>query len=153
MAGTETAEARAGCLLDADGFLAETGSWDRSTATRIAETLGIRELTLAHWAILCYLRSHYLVQGTLPWEAHVCRELGMRKGCIHSLFGGPLTAWQVAGLPDPGEEARAYLLSLERPRGALAAQCRVHAVQVTRRVSPDGGALAARHEHANATGP
>ncbi len=145
MAGTETAEARAGCLLDADGFLAETESWDRSTATRIA--------TLAHWAILCYLRSHYLVQGTLPWEAHVCRELGMRKGCIHSLFGGPLTAWQVAGLPDPGEEARAYLLSLERPRGALAAQCRVHAVQVTRRVSPDGGALAARHEHANATGP
>ncbi len=153
MAGTESDDSRAGCLLDADGFLVDTGSWDSSTATRIAETLGIRELTLAHWAILCYVRRHFLGTGALPWEAHICRELGMRKGCIHSFFGGPLTAWQVAGLPDPGEEARAYLLSLERPRGTLAAQCRVHTVQVARRVSPDGGALAARHEHAIATGP
>ena len=120
MAGTETAKAQADRLLDADGFLAETDGWDRRTATRFAEARGIRELTQAHWAILCYLRSHYLTQGTLPWEAHVCRELGMHKGCIHSLFGGPLTAWQVAGLPDPGEEARAYLLSLERPRSVLA---------------------------------
>lgn len=153
MAGTETAEAQAGCLLDADGFLIETGSWDRSTATRIAEALGIRQLTLAHWAILCYLRNHYLVQGTLPWEAHVCRELGMRKGCIHSLFGGPLTAWQVAGLPDPGEEARAYLMSLEPPRDALAARRRVQTTGIARRIAPDGAALAAGEEHAIATGP
>jgi tRNA 2-thiouridine synthesizing protein E len=153
MAGTDVADAQPGCLRDANGFLVETGSWNRSTATRIAETLGIRDLTLAHWAILWYLRRHYLVQGTLPWEAHVCRELGMGKGCIHSLFGGPLTAWQVAGLPNPGEEARAYLLSLELPRDALAARGRVQATGVARGITPDGAALAAGQEEIIATRP
>ena len=153
MAATESADSRAGCLLDADGFLVDAGSWDRSTATRIAETLGIRELTLAHWAILCYLRRHYLGTGALPWEAHVCRELGMHKGCIHSLFGGPLTAWQVAGLPDPGEEARAYLLSLEPPRVAPTGRRQVQAAGIARRISPHGAALAASQEDPLATGP
>jgi tRNA 2-thiouridine synthesizing protein E len=28
---------------------------------------------------------------------------------VKQLFGGCLSLWRVAGLPDPGEEARAYL--------------------------------------------
>lgn len=103
-------------LLDAEGFLREGTRWDRNLAARLAASLGVTGMTQAHWAVVCCLRGHYLRQGTLPWEAHVCRELGLEKGCIHHLFGGPLTAWRIAGLPNPGEEARAYLLNQEPPR-------------------------------------
>lgn len=102
-------------LLDAEGFLPEGTSWDRNLAAHLAASLGIAKMTQAHWAVVCHLRSHYLRHGTLPWETHVCRELGLEKGCLHELFGGPLTAWKIAGLPNPGEEAHAYLLSLETP--------------------------------------
>jgi tRNA 2-thiouridine synthesizing protein E len=101
--------------FDDDGFLADVGAWNRDLAVQIAAEHCIAGMTQAHWAVICYLRGHYLREGTLPWESHICRELGREKGCLHHLFGGPLTAWQVAGLPNPGEEARAYLLSLETP--------------------------------------
>lgn len=100
-------------LFEPNGFLADTDSWNEGLARAIAENLGIGTLTDAHWAVVGYLRCHYLNEGTLPWEAHVCRALGLDKGCIHSLFGGPFTAWLVAGLPNPGEEARTYMLNLE----------------------------------------
>lgn len=35
--------------------------------------------------------------------------------CVKQLFGGPLEAWRIAGLPDPGEEARAYMANMEPP--------------------------------------
>ena len=101
--------------LDDEGFLVDGGTWSRDLARQIAAEHGIASLTQAHWAAICYLRRHHLREGALPWESHICRELGLEKGCLHHLFGGPLTAWQVAGLPNPGEEARAYLLSLETP--------------------------------------
>lgn len=102
-------------VLDADGFLADGASWNHDLALQIAREFGIDGMTQAHWAVVCHLRSHYLRHGTLPWETHICRELGLGKGCLHELFGGPLTAWKIAGLPNPGEEAHTYLLSLETP--------------------------------------
>lgn len=42
-------------------------------------------------------------------------ELDLVANCVHRLFGGPLEAWKVAGLPDPGEEARTYMENLEPP--------------------------------------
>jgi len=29
--------------------------------------------------------------------------------CLEQLFHGTREAWRIAGLPDPGEEARAYM--------------------------------------------
>jgi tRNA 2-thiouridine synthesizing protein E len=99
--------------FDDEGFLVDVGAWSYDLARLIAAEHGLAGLTQAHWAVICYLRRHYFREGTLPWESHICRVLGREKGCLHHLFGGPLTAWQVAGLPNPGEEARAYLLSFE----------------------------------------
>jgi len=99
--------------FDADGFLTDADRWDRDLACDIAERLGITRLSQAHWAVICYLRVHYLTDGSLPWQAHICRDLALEKGCVRQLFGGPLRAWKVAGLPNPGEEARTYLFSLE----------------------------------------
>ena len=100
-------------LLGPHGFLKDPDVWDRDLASRIALELGIVELEPAHWQVIDHLRRHYLEFGSLPWEAHVCRTLDLAEDCIHALFGGPVEAWMVAGLPDPGEEARTYMLNQE----------------------------------------
>lgn len=104
-------------LFDANGFLADPDLWDRDMALRIADDLGIKTLEESHWAVIDYLRDHYLMHGTLPWEGNLCRDLDLIDGCVHRLFGGMVEAWKAAGLPDPGEEARAYMLNLETSPG------------------------------------
>lgn len=34
---------------------------------------------------------------------------GLDADCLHQLFRSPRQAWRIAGLPNPGEEAKAYL--------------------------------------------
>ena len=65
--------------------------------------------------VIDHLREHYLANGTLPWEGNLCRELDLVEHCVHCLFGGPPAAWTIAGLLDPGEEARTYMENLEPP--------------------------------------
>jgi len=38
-----------------------------------------------------------------------------RAGGILALFGGPIEVWRLAGLPNPGEEARTYMENQEAP--------------------------------------
>ena len=105
-------------LLDAYGFVRDPSLWDRDLAGQIAAGLGLEVLERSHWKIIDYLREHYLANATLPWEGNLCRELGLVDHCVHRHFGGPLEAWTIAGLPDPGEEARAYMENLEPPEHA-----------------------------------
>lgn len=102
-------------LFDADGFLIEPELWDRDLALRISAAVRVGELGEEHWAVIDYLRTHYLAHRTLPWEGNVCRELGLGEACVQGLFGGLYEAWKVAGLPNPGEEARTYMLNQEPP--------------------------------------
>lgn len=102
--------------LDREGFVRDPDLWDRDLAEDLAAELGLEPLHESHWAVIEYLRDHYKAHGTLPWEGNLCRDLDLVEHCVHRLFGGPLTAWKVAGLPDPGEEARAYMENLESPR-------------------------------------
>jgi hypothetical protein len=61
--------------------------------------------------------QHVAIHAGGAAQANVCRELDLTEDCVHRLFGGPVEAWKIAGLPDPGEEARAYMLNLEPPAG------------------------------------
>ncbi len=100
-------------FLDAKGFLADPVLWDAHLATRMARHLGVGELTVAHWRVIERLRTVWLAEGKLPVQRHVCRELDLASGCVGQLFGGLVEAWKVAGLPDPGEEARVYMENME----------------------------------------
>jgi tRNA 2-thiouridine synthesizing protein E len=102
-------------FFDDNGFLVKPELWDRDLALRIAGHLEIADLEESHWSVIDYLREHYAANATLPWEGNVCRDLDLVDDCIHRLFGGPIEAWKIAGLPDPGEEARTYMLNLEPP--------------------------------------
>jgi tRNA 2-thiouridine synthesizing protein E len=99
--------------LDAKGFLTDPILWDAHFATRMAQRLGIAELGLVHWRVVERLRAGWLTEGRLPVQRHLCRELDLDEKCIDTLFGGMVEAWKVAGLPDPGEEARVYMADME----------------------------------------
>lgn len=95
--------------FDEDGFLNDPSSWTPEMSSLIAKMDGLSPLTDKHWSIIRYLREHYLRYGTLPVMAHVCRVNHLHKDAVRQLFGGVRAAWRVAGLPNPGEEAKAYM--------------------------------------------
>ena len=99
--------------FDEYGFLVDPGQWNRDLARDLARKLGVGELGEDHWRIIEHIRAHYMEKHTLLWMEHTCRELGMDKRCVRRLFKGPLEAWKTAGLPNPGEEARNYMLNEE----------------------------------------
>ena len=96
--------------FDADGFIIDPGLWDEDLAQLIAMTDGIGNLTAQHWRVIHYLREHFLKNHTIPMMRHVCRVTHQNPHCVTDLFGADFKeAWRVAGLPNPGEEAKAYM--------------------------------------------
>ena len=95
---------------DADGFLLHPEEWNELVANQLAESDGIAPLTEAHWSVIQTLRRHYFSSGAIPPLQHVCRENHLDPHCIPQLFHDTgREAWRLAGLPNPGEEAKTYL--------------------------------------------
>ena len=95
--------------FDEDGFLTDPHAWDEEMAEWIARENGIETLTDSHWRVIRYIRDHYLRFGSLPVARLVCRANHLQRDSIKTLFHGCREAWRVAGLPNPGEEAKAYM--------------------------------------------
>lgn len=95
--------------FDDVGLLLNAGDWNEKTAVFIADHIGIDFLTAEHWKVIYALRAHYDRFGVAPAMFNVCRTNGQKSDWVHNLFHTCLDAWRVAGLPDPGEEAKSYL--------------------------------------------
>ncbi|MDQ7016652.1 MAG: TusE/DsrC/DsvC family sulfur relay protein, partial [Gammaproteobacteria bacterium] len=95
--------------FDEYGFLLNPDLWTEALAEKVAHLQGIDELSEKHWRVVKHIRTKYLEVGGLPTLRLVCRAVSLSKEEIYALFGGCLPAWRIAGLPDPGEEARAYM--------------------------------------------
>ncbi len=95
--------------FDPDGFLAEPLLWNRQVAERIARADGIPHLTAKHWEVIDHVRGKYFQLGSLPVMRLVCRAAGLDRHKAHKLFGSCRGLWRMAGLPNPGEEAKAYM--------------------------------------------
>jgi len=95
--------------FDQDGFLINSDAWSRATARTLAEMDGIGELGPDHWSVIFYLREQHLKNGGLPVMSHACRILHLGQYAVEGLFGGCREAWRIAGLPNPGEEAKTYM--------------------------------------------
>ena len=96
--------------LDEDGFLRDPRQWNMQVARMLADMCDVGTLGPDHWAIIFYLREHRLSYGSLPPMSQVCRTRGLNSAAVGRLFmGGCLAAWRVAGLPNPGEEAKSYM--------------------------------------------
>jgi tRNA 2-thiouridine synthesizing protein E len=97
-------------LFDEDGYLLDHRLWSEQLGRDLAEEEGVGALTDKHWRVLRHVREKFLRIGALPNMRRVCRETQLSKTEIYGLFGGCLVIWRVAGLPNPGEEAKAYLI-------------------------------------------
>ena len=104
---------RTAVTFDEYGFVTEPGQWNREVAQGIAESLGVGDLQAEHWRVLEHLRAHYLEHGAMLPMEEVCYALKLGKQCVRRLFRGPEEAWKIAGLPDPGIEARTYMRNEE----------------------------------------
>jgi tRNA 2-thiouridine synthesizing protein E len=96
-------------IFDADGFLINADTWSESLADRIAQNDGLGELSELHLSLLRALRHEFAKHGSVMALSHVCHLTGQSADCMQHLFPNPREAWRVAGLPNPGEEAKAYL--------------------------------------------
>ena len=96
-------------LFDRDGFLLEPETWTPDLAARIAWLDGVAELTPKHWEVIRHVRKQFYNIGALPVMRLVCRAAGLDRHKAHKLFSSCKGLWRVAGLPNPGEEAKAYM--------------------------------------------
>lgn len=94
--------------FDEDGLIIDPSCWSEEIAEITADRLHI-QLGAEHWVAIYALRNYFTRFGVAPPISSICRNNGKDKHWIHRLFGSCLNAWRVAGLADPGEEAKSYL--------------------------------------------
>ncbi|MBU1191178.1 MAG: TusE/DsrC/DsvC family sulfur relay protein [Gammaproteobacteria bacterium] len=95
---------------DPAGYLLYTEDWNELVANQLAEIDGVGPLTEDHWTIIQSLRRHYFEVGGVPSLRHICVENHLDPHCITTLFKDHgREVWRLAGLPNPGDEATAYL--------------------------------------------
>lgn len=95
--------------IDEDGLLVDPNQWNEELANIMAQQIEVAPLTDEHWLVIYALRDYYKKFGVAPSMNNVCHRQGKDKHWVHNLFATCLNAWRVAGLPNPGEEAKSYL--------------------------------------------
>jgi len=108
LAATTHAAARA-AAFDDDGFLGEPDAWTPELAVTLAREAGIEALTAKHWEVIRFVRDRFHSIGALPVMRLVCRSAGLDPASAHHLFPSCRSLWRIAGLPNPGEEAKSYM--------------------------------------------
>lgn len=96
-------------LFDDEGFLLDRTLWNRALAQQLADRSGIGQLGSTHWMIIDFVRDRYFRLGAMPPMRNMCRRLGVDRDAVKKAFGSCRDVWQIAGLPNPGGEALAYM--------------------------------------------
>jgi tRNA 2-thiouridine synthesizing protein E len=91
-------------FVDDDGFLTKPDGWTEEVAGVLAAGEGIRKLSEDQLAILRSLRTYYRKHSFFPIVRSVCANVHQPRTCVTDQFIDPVTAWKIAGLPNPGEE-------------------------------------------------
>lgn len=104
------AEAKPALLnYDEDGYLLHPENWGHDTAQSIAAQNGLDKLTAIHMHMIQYIRDYYFELGGFATPHRICSELKVDKSAMKKFFGSCANVWKIAGLPNPGEEAKAYM--------------------------------------------
>lgn len=90
--------------IDDSGYLVNINDWNEQVACALAEREGVDELTKERMDILKFIREYYKKYNFFPILNAVCKNVHQPKNCINEKFMDPLTAWKLAGLPQPGED-------------------------------------------------
>lgn len=90
--------------MNEEGFLTDPSAWDKEVAIALAKTQeGLEELSTEHWAIIEFIRAHFLESNMAPMVRAICKHTGLPLKRIYELFpSGPAKgACKLAGLPKP----------------------------------------------------
>ncbi len=90
--------------VDKDGFLANIDDWSEQVARVLAAREGITDLPEEKLDILRFMRGYYAKHHFFPIVRYVCKSVHQPNDCVTEQFIDPVTAWKIAGLPNPGEE-------------------------------------------------
>jgi len=89
--------------VDGDGFLEKPEIWNEEVAKLLAKADGTGELGEKHWAIIHFIRNHWLETNMAPMIRNMCQTTNVRLKEIYELFpmGPAKGACKIAGLPKP----------------------------------------------------
>jgi tRNA 2-thiouridine synthesizing protein E len=90
--------------VNEEGFLLHPEEWDDDVAACLARAEeNLETLTEQHWAVIRFIRKHYLDTQGAPMVRAVCKGTGVPLKQIYELFpSGPAKgACKLAGLPKP----------------------------------------------------
>ena len=89
--------------VDGDGFLQKPEIWNDEVAMLLAKADGTGELSEKHWAIIHFIRNHWLETNMAPMVRKICQTTNLRLKEIYDLFpmGPAKGACKIAGLPKP----------------------------------------------------
>jgi tRNA 2-thiouridine synthesizing protein E len=93
--------ARNKILVDENGFLARAEDWNEDVAHILAEREGVKDLTDEKMEIVRFMRNYYAKHHAFPILNYVCKNIHQPRECVSGAFDNPMTAWKIAGLPDP----------------------------------------------------
>ena len=95
--------------FDEDGFLQDPNQWTPRLAQSIAQQDGFSQLEYIHWIMIAAMRKYYYEYYSPPLMHYICHHGHLDSNCIELFHHNAREAWRIAGLPNPGEEAKAYL--------------------------------------------
>ncbi|MEW5965152.1 MAG: TusE/DsrC/DsvC family sulfur relay protein [Pseudomonadota bacterium] len=107
-----TLQTSVSAVLDEDGLVRDFSLWSEDLARALAREEGLGELGERHWRLIRAMRSEFQRLSGPPAMRLVCHQAGIDRSEVNALFGYCLVAWRVAGLPNPGEEAKSYLSAM-----------------------------------------
>jgi tRNA 2-thiouridine synthesizing protein E len=89
--------------VDGDGFLQQPEVWNEEVARMFAINDGTGELNDKHWAVISFIREHWLENDMAPMVRKICQHTGLKLREIYQLFpmGPARGACKIAGLPKP----------------------------------------------------
>jgi len=90
--------------LNLEGFLVDPNAWNEDLALLLAkQEEGLESLGDQHWAVIRFIRQHYLEHQSAPMVRSICKTVGVPLKTIYELFpSGPAKgACKLAGLPKP----------------------------------------------------
>lgn len=94
--------------VDQDGFLVNLEDWTEPVARILAGREGLSGLSEDQLDILKFLRTYYRKHRFFPIVRYVCKNVHQPAHCVTEKFIDPVTAWKIAGLPNPGEEINMF---------------------------------------------
>ena len=90
--------------VNEEGFMSSPDEWSKEIAVVLAkEREGLADLTPEHWAVVDFIRNHFVANGQAPMVRKICQATGLPLRRVFELFpSGPAKgACMVAGLPKP----------------------------------------------------